>query len=61
MKKVIHALPDNLKFWTIHDCLCVSESRSKEIQALMEKISREMYGEDVTLNLKRENTSEDYS
>ena len=50
-----------MKFWTIHDCICVKESDSLEAQAIMERVSREMYGEEITLRLKRENTSEDFS
>lgn len=61
IKRCIHSLPEDMKFWTIHDCICVKESDSLEVQAIMERVSREMYGEDITIRLKRENTSEDYS
>jgi len=61
MKKCLMELPEDMKFWTIHDCLCVKESDSLEVKSLMEKVSREMYGEDITLRLKMENTSEEYS
>lgn len=61
IKRCIHALPEYMKFWTIHDCICVSEPNSLETKAIMEKVSREMYGEEITLRLKRENTSEDFS
>ena len=61
IKKCIQALPRDVKFWTIHDCLAVKESDSLRVKEIMEKVSREMYGEDITLKLKRENTSEDYS
>ena len=61
IKKCIHALPEDMKFWTIHDCICVKESDSLRVKEIMEQMSREMYGEDITLRLKRENTSEDYS
>ena len=50
-----------MKFWTIHDCICVKEGDSKRVQAIMEQVSREMYGKEVTLGLKRENTSENNS
>lgn len=55
----IKRLPPDIKFWTIHDCICVKESRSMEVKAIMEEVSREMYG--LTIKLKRENTSENYS
>ena len=58
IKRCIHSLPEDLKFWTIHDCICVPESRSKEVKSIMEKVSREMYGKEITLKLKRENTSD---
>lgn len=61
IKRCIHSLPEDMKFWTIHDCICVKESDSLEVQAIMERVSREMYGDDITIRLKRENTSEDYS
>lgn len=61
IKRCIHALPEYMKFWTIHDCICVSEPNSVQTKAIMEKVSREMYGEEITLRLKRENTSEDFS
>lgn len=59
VKACIHALPENEKFWTIHDCICVKESRSKDVQAIMEKVSLDMYG--VKIKLKRENASDNAS
>lgn len=61
IKKCIHSLPEDMKFWTIHDCICVKESDSLRVKEMMEQVSREMYGDDITLRLKRENTCEDYS
>ena len=61
IKRCIHSLPEDMKFWTIHDCICVSEPNSLETKAIMERVSREMYGEEITLRLKKENTSEDFS
>ena len=61
MKACIKELPDDIPFITIHDCLAVKESDSLKVKEIMEQVSREMYGEDITLRLKRENTSEDYS
>ena len=61
IQRCIHTLPEDMKFFTIHDCICVKESDSLEVQAIMEQVSREMYGKDITIRLKRENTSEDYS
>lgn len=61
IKRCIHTLPMDMKFWTIHDCICVKESDSLRVKEIMEQVSREMYGDDIIIRLKRENTSEDYS
>ena len=61
IKRCIHSLPEDMKFWTIHDCICSKESDSMFLKSIMEKVSREMYGEDITLMLKRENTSAEIS
>ncbi len=57
IKRCIHALPEDMKFWSIHDCLCVKKSDSLVVKSIMEKVSREMYGK-ITLKLKMENTHE---
>lgn len=61
IKNCICALPEDEKFWTIHDCICVREGRSQEVKSIMENVSRQMYGDNIVLRLKRENTSKDYS
>ena len=61
IQRCIKALPENMHFWTIHDCICVRESDSLKVKAIMESVSREMYGDDITLRLKMENTSKKYS
>ena len=61
IKRCIHALPVEMKFWTIHDCICVKESDSIKVKSIMEKVSKEMYGENVILRVKRENINEECS
>ena len=61
IKNCLSRLPQDMKFWTIHDCICVKESDSLKVKEIMEQVSREMYGEDITIRVKRENTSEEYS
>lgn len=61
IQRCIKALPENMQFWTIHDCICVKESDSLTVKTIMESVAREMYGEDITLRLKRENISKKYS
>ncbi len=58
IKNCIHSLPDDMKFWTIHDCICVKESDSELVQSIMKDVSAKMYGWGNILDLKRENTSE---
>lgn len=58
IQKCIHTLPEDMKFYTIHDCIAVKESDSLLVKSIMEQVSREMYGENITLPLKRENTGE---
>jgi len=58
IKNCIHSLPDDMKFWTIHDCICVKETDSEQVQSIMEDVSARMYGLGNILDLKRENTSE---
>lgn len=59
IKKCIRALPQETLFYTIHDCICVPESKAIETRSIMEDVSREMFG--FTLKLKVENTSLNYS
>ena len=61
IQRCIHSLPEDMKFFTIHDCICVKESDSLRVQGIMERVSQEMYGDDITIRVKRENTSEDFS
>ena len=61
IKNCLSRLPQDMKFWTIHDCICVKASDSLKVKEIMEQVSREMYGEDITIRLKRENSSEEYS
>lgn len=48
-------LPETLKFYTIHDAICVKESEGQLVKNVMEQVSRELYGE--TISVKIENSS----
>ena len=48
-------LPQKVKFYTIHDAICVKESDGEMVKDTMEKVSLEMYGEKISV--KVENTS----
>ena len=61
IKNCLSRLHQDMKFFTIHDCICVKESDSLRVQGIMERVSQEMYGDDITIRVKRENTSEYYS
>ena len=61
IKHCIKSIPDDIPFITIHDCIGVRESDSLIVKSIMEACSRNLYGDDITLMLKRENTSKDHS
>ena len=53
IKYCISKLPQNFKFYTIHDCICCKQSDAEYVKKIMEESSRELY--DLTINLKIEN------
>ena len=55
IKTCLSRLPEDLKFFTIHDAICVKETDGEKVKAIMEKVSLDMYGEKIAI--KVENTS----
>ena len=53
IKYCISKLPQNFKFYTIHDCICCKQSDAEYVKKIMEESSRELYN--LTINLKIEN------
>lgn len=46
-----------MKFFTIHDAICVKESEGEAVKAVMVQVSMEMYGEKISVKI--ENSSQD--
>lgn len=57
IKACLAMLPADMKFYTIHDAICVRESDGVKVKQAMEQVSMEMYG--VKISVKIENTSTD--
>lgn len=54
IKACLSKLPEDMKFYTIHDAVCVRESDGAKVKEVMEQVSMEMYG--VKISVKIENT-----
>lgn len=46
-----------MKFFTIHDAICVKESDGLVVKTVMEQVSQEIYGEQISIKI--ENSSQD--
>lgn len=57
IKTCLSRLPADMKFYTIHDAICVKESDGNIVKAVMEQVSMEMYGEKISVKI--ENSSQD--
>lgn len=57
IKTCLLKLPKDMKFFTIHDAICVKESDGDIVKAVMEQVSMEMYGEKISVKI--ENSSQD--
>lgn len=57
IKACLSKLPEDMKFYTIHDAVCVRESDGAKVKEVMEQVSMDMYG--VKISVKIENTSTD--
>ena len=57
IKACLAMLPADMKFYTIHDAICVRESDGVKVKEAMEQVSMEIYG--VKISVKIENTSTD--
>ena len=57
IKTCLARLPKDMKFYTIHDAICVKESDGDAVKVVMEQVSQEMYGEKISIKI--ENTSTD--
>lgn len=57
IKTCLSRLPKEMKFFTIHDAICVRESDGNAAKSVMEKVSQELYGEKISIKI--ENSSPD--
>ncbi len=57
IKTCLLKLPKDMKFFTIHDAICVKESDGLVVKTVMEQVSMEMYGEKISVKI--ENSSQD--
>ena len=55
IKACLARLPADMKFFTIHDAICVRESDGTKVKEIMEQVSMDMYG--VKISVKIENIS----
>lgn len=53
IKACLAMLPEDMKFYTIHDAICVRESDGAKVKEVMEQVSMQMYG--VKISVKIEN------
>ena len=57
IKTCLARLPKDMKFYTIHDAICVKESDGNIVKAVMEQVSMEIYSEKISIKI--ENSSQD--
>ena len=57
IKTCLSRLPKDMKFFTIHDTICVRESDGEAVKSAMEQVSQEMYGEKISVKI--ENSSQE--
>lgn len=56
IKTCLLRLPKDMKFFTIHDAICVKESDGLVVKTVMEQVSQEIYGEQISIKI--ENSSQ---
>jgi len=52
IKTCLTRLPEDLKFYTIHDAICVKESDGERVKGIMEMVSLEIYGERISIKIE---------
>ena len=52
IKTCLASLPEGMKFYTIHDAICVKESDGRRVKETMESVSLEMYGEKIAVKIE---------
>lgn len=52
IKTCLSRLPEDVKFYTIHDSICVKYSDGDNVKKIMEDVSEEMYGERIAVKIE---------
>jgi len=52
IKACLTHLPEDMKFFTIHDAICVKESEGAKVKEIMESVSLEKYGEKISVKIE---------
>ena len=59
IKTCLARLPKDMKFYTIHDAICVMESNGGAVKAVMEQVSMKMYGEKISIKIENSSIDKD--
>lgn len=59
IKTSLARLPADMKFYTIHDAICVRESDGESVKAVMEQVSMEMYGGKISIKIENSSTDKE--
>ena len=59
IKTCLARLPKDMKFFTIHDAICVKESDGEIVKAVMEKVSQDLYGEKISVKIENLSTDKE--
>lgn len=59
IKTCLARLPKDMKFFTIHDAICVKESDGEIVKAVMEKVSQDLYGEKISVKIENSSTDKE--
>lgn len=59
IKTCLARLPTDMRFYTIHDAICVRESDGESVKAVMEKVSQDLYGKKISVKIENLSTDKE--
>ena len=59
IKTCLARLPADMRFYTIHDAICVRESDGESVKAVMEQVSQEMYCGKISIKIENSSTDKE--
>ena len=59
IKTCLARLPADMRFYTIHDAICVRKSDGEAVKAVMEQVSMEMYGGKISIKIENSSTDKE--